>query len=747
VDLTSDSSVQAAMERVRRAYGTRIASVIHLAAYYDFSGEPSPLYEELTVKGTERLLRGLEQFEVEQFIFSSTMLVHAPAEPGRKIDESAPLEPKWDYPRSKVETERLIAARSGKVPALILRIAGVYDDRCHSVPLAHQIQRIHERALTGRVFPGDTSRGQAFVHLDDVVEALSLAVDRRRQLSAEVVLLIGEPETLSYEELQKTLGRLIHGEDWETKQIPKALAKTGAWLEDHVPGEEPFIKPWMIDLADDHYELDIRRAREVLGWEPKRSLRETLPKMVAALKEDPERFYRENKLEKRSGVKATQPAAALAGKPAAKEHHEAGAKEGHTDGAAHGDHTAMVVDMRRKWLWTNAAVIALGAWLVTSPFTFGYSQPAMRWNDVVSGALLVAFATSAFWPRLDFWGRWGAALVGTWLQFAPLVFWAKDPAAYVTDTVIGGLAIALMILVPMMPGMAHHMAMMKPGPEVPPGWTYNPSTWHQRAPLMALGFLGWFVSRYLAAVQLGYIPSAWEPFFGEGMTRVLHSEVSRMWPISDAGLGAAAYTLEALMAFMGGRARWRTMPWMVTFFGILVIPLGVTHIVLVILQPVVVGHWCTFCLLAASLMLAMIPLTVDEVVAMVQFLILARREGKGLWRTFWVGDTIAGGDADRRTPRYGSPMLSMAPAMAWGVSAPLNLVASVVLGIWVMAAPSLLGARRGSEALRLPVQGCRPAGGSRVLGATVDVTRRILPFDACGSCPASSPIPPRVFDE
>jgi hypothetical protein len=353
----------------------------------------------------------------------------------------------------------------------------------------------------------------------------------------------------------------------------------------------------------------------------------------------------------------------------------------------------MLVDARRKWLWTNATVIALGAWLLASPFTFGYTQPAIVWNDVASGALLIAGAALAFWPRLDFWGRWGAALVGTWLQLAPLVFWARDPAAYLTDTLVGALAIALTVLVPMMPGMAHHMAMMKPGPEVPPGWTYNPSSWHQRAPLMALGFAGWFVSRYLAAVQLGYISFAWEPFFGDGTASVLHSKVSQMWPISDAGLGAAAYTFEALMAFMGGRARWRTMPWMVTFFGILVIPLGVTHIVLVILQPVVVGAWCTLCLVAASLMLAMIPLTVDEVVAMVHFLVLARREGKPPWRTFWVGDTIQGGDADRRTPRYGAPARSMAPAMAWGVSLPPGLAAALALGVWMMFAPAIFGAR------------------------------------------------------
>ena len=53
----------------------------------------------------------------------------------------------------------------------------------------------------------------------------------------------------------------------------------------------------MIDRANDHYALDITRARTLLGWEPKRSLRGTIPKMIAALKADPIGWYRENNLE------------------------------------------------------------------------------------------------------------------------------------------------------------------------------------------------------------------------------------------------------------------------------------------------------------------------------------------------------------------------------------------------------------------------------------------------------------------
>ncbi len=298
VDVTSDESVHDGFSIVREHHGAKIGSVIHLAAYYDFSGEPSEKYDEITVRGTERLLRELKTFDVEQFIFSSTMLVHQPVEPGEFINENSPVKESWAYPNSKIATEKLIRAEHGDIPFVLLRIAGVYNDRCHSIPLAHQIQRIYERWLTSHVFPGDIAHGQSFLHLDDLVDTFAKLVERRNNLPAELPLLIGEPEPLTYSELQHTFGRLIHGEDWETTQIPKSVAKTGAWLQDNAPFvEEPFIKPWMIDYADDHFALDISRADQLLGWSPQRSLRSTIPKMIAALKADPAGWYRENKLE------------------------------------------------------------------------------------------------------------------------------------------------------------------------------------------------------------------------------------------------------------------------------------------------------------------------------------------------------------------------------------------------------------------------------------------------------------------
>lgn len=343
--------------------------------------------------------------------------------------------------------------------------------------------------------------------------------------------------------------------------------------------------------------------------------------------------------------------------------------------------------MWEQSLWAHFVTLLLGMWLVTSPAALAYRSAALTWSDVISGALVIAFSLVSFSRRYGVWAQWANCFVGLWLLFAPLVFWAPTAAEYTNDTLVGALIIAFAVLVPGMPGM--DMSVMMAGPDVPPGWSYNPSTWMQRAPVILLAAVGFFASRYMAAYQLGHIQTVHDPVFGDGTRRVLESDVSKMFPISDAGLGALAYMLEILMGFMGDRARWRTMPWMVMFFGILVVPLGVTSIVLVILQPLAVGAWCFLCLVAALAMLAMVPATLDEVVAMIQFLFEARREGKPLWRTFWLGAAIEGGARDERLTRFDwshpSEMFGAWLASNW------HLLIAAGVGTWLMFAPDVLG--------------------------------------------------------
>lgn len=347
--------------------------------------------------------------------------------------------------------------------------------------------------------------------------------------------------------------------------------------------------------------------------------------------------------------------------------------------------------MLRKWIWRDFANITLGCWLIASAVTFGQHSRAMVWSDLASGGIIAVCGVLTLFPRFDL-ARWIICAAGIWLLFAPLVFWTPDPAAYANDSLVGMLVIAFSVLIPMMPSRTHHHVMMMPGPVAPPGWSYNPSDWMQRGPIIALAFVGFFISRYLAAYQLGHISYPWDPFFRDGTQRVLDSEVSRAWPISDAGLGAVSYSLEALSGFMGGRTRWRTMPWMVAMFGFLVIPLGIVSIVLVILQPVAVGFWCALCLVTAVAMLVMISPAFDEVVAMGQFLVAARREGRSFWRTFWVGGTLESRETEPPAQTLPAQFLNAVELQ----NVPWNLMVSAALGVWLMSAPAVFGVSGGA---------------------------------------------------
>jgi nucleoside-diphosphate-sugar epimerase len=295
-DLTRDDSVQQALQTLRERHGSRLASVVHLAAYYDFTGKPSRLYRDLTVEGTRRLLQGLHQFELEQFVFSSTHIVMAPSESGEPITESSPIGAEWDYPKSKLAAEKVIREEHGRIPAVILRIGGVYTEFGHAVPIAQQIARIYEKRLESYFFPGDPSAGQAFVHLDDLVDLIRRVVNRRRELSPYEVFLVAEPDVVSYDELQEIIGRETHGREWPAIRIPKVLAKMGAWVQDKLSSDEAFIQPWMIDLADQAYPVSPDRAQQLLGWLPRHRLRDTIPAMIRRLRENPEHWYETNKI-------------------------------------------------------------------------------------------------------------------------------------------------------------------------------------------------------------------------------------------------------------------------------------------------------------------------------------------------------------------------------------------------------------------------------------------------------------------
>lgn len=631
VDITSSEDVSRVLQDIKQDFGSRLHSVIHLVAYYDFRGGADERYDKITVNGSRSLMRYLrENFEVGKFIFSSSMLVYRPVPIGERISDDSPVEPTWEYPESKIKAEAALKEEQGEIPVINLRIAGVYEDNCHSPTISQQIMRIYEGWFSSFLFPGNPDAGQSFIHLDDLCDAVVLMVKRGQPKTKFENYILGEEEVMSFRQIQHKAGMQIHKRPWPVIKVPQLVAKAGAAVMDKLPFmREPFIKPWMVKHADEHFAVDLRKIRSELNWAPKRKLSETLPLMIDHLKSDPYTFYKVNKIETPfyRNLKMID-------------------KEG-----------------ERNLMLAALCNIFFGLWLLGNPFTFGRLEGGEFWSQIISGVLVVLLATLSLIPTIR-WLRWVNAFVGFWLLFSPLVFFTKSAAAYSNDTLLGGLIILASAYTP-----SRSRAL-----GTPPGWTYNPSTPGQRLPIMLLAFIGFLGSRYLAAYQLGHIEYPWDPFFGDDTAKVLTSDISKAFPISDAGLGALTYLLDLIAACIGGRDRWRSLPWAVILFGLMIIPSGVTSITLVMLQPIGVGAWCTICLFTAFIMLLMVPPAVDEVLASVQFLIRRKKAGDKFWKVFWFGSEAKEDIQVPRVEKEGNI---------------LHLYFCTILSVWLMFAPAV----------------------------------------------------------
>ena len=81
-------------------------------------------------------------------------------------------------------------------------------------------------------------------------------------------------------------------------------------------------------------------------------------------------------------------------------------------------------------------------------------------------------------------------------------------------------------------------------------------------------------------------------------------------------------------------------------------------------------------------MALMIPFSLDEFVAMGQFLLKSHRAGKPFWRIFWTGGAMEGGSDDHARGLLSSKAQMFGQA-ARGVTFPPTLLASIAIGAWL----------------------------------------------------------------
>jgi len=438
----------------------------------------------------------------------------------------------------------------------------------------------------------------------------------------------------------------------------------------------------MVAMSHAHYALDISRAGELIGWQPKHDLKNTLPKIIAELKRDPIAWYKANGMNPPPSIVDA-------------------AEKGHDSEALRAENEAVYRAEHAENRWPHLVNMALGTWLMVQAPLIGLNEPLLGWTEFGLGALLIVFAALSLSWQMNF-ARWVCAGIGALVMAAPFVLWTENAAAYLSDTLVGGLIFGFAVATKPEPGTSPLARMT--GPYMPLGWDYNPSAWTQRVPIVALALVGLYVSRYLAGYQLGHVDSVWEPFFmgdpndpTNGTEVIIASSVSEGWPVPGAALGGYTYMLEILTGIVGSRARWRTMPWRVLLFGLMVVPLGIVSITFVIIQPIVIGTWSTLALIGAAAMLLQIPYSIDELLAVLQFLRRRVKAGKSFLRVFLFGDTDEGADKAKQGRLEDEfdrgPLPILSEVVQGGVRLPWTLWLAAVIGIWLMLTRVTIGVK------------------------------------------------------
>src|SRR3954470_6745710 len=272
---------EVASEQVLAEFLDGVDAVVHLAWALQPGRHPEAL-RRVNVEGTRRVVRAAVAAGVGHVVHLSSLGAYAGGPPGVQVAEDWPPTgiPSSQYSRDKAEAERAVRElldRHPEVTASVVRPTLVLQPEAASEigryflgPVVHGLAR----ALPGPIaqllpipLPGVTV---AFVHADDVADALERVLDRR---APGPFNLAAEP-LMDGEAIARALGTVRI----PTPALLLRTALSAAFHAHLVPTE-----PGWLDLGLQAPALDTTRARRLLDWAPFHRGDEVLAQFVAAL--------------------------------------------------------------------------------------------------------------------------------------------------------------------------------------------------------------------------------------------------------------------------------------------------------------------------------------------------------------------------------------------------------------------------------------------------------------------------------
>ncbi|MDO9197159.1 SDR family oxidoreductase [Rhodoferax sp.] len=251
-----------------------VAVVVHAAArvhvMVDAATDPLAEFRRVNVDGTLNLARQAAAAMVKRFVFISSVKVNGEATlPGRPFtadDAPAPLDP---YGVSKMEAEqglRQIAAQTG-MAVVIIRPPLVYGPgvKANFAALMRAVQRGWPLPL------GAVHNQRSLVALDNLVDFIVTCITHPQ--AANQTFLVSDGHDLSTTELVRGLARAA--------RMPVRLLPVPVWALR--AGAALLGKGDAVQRLCGNLQVDISKARSLLGWTPPISVDDGLRRAVAGM--------------------------------------------------------------------------------------------------------------------------------------------------------------------------------------------------------------------------------------------------------------------------------------------------------------------------------------------------------------------------------------------------------------------------------------------------------------------------------
>jgi nucleoside-diphosphate-sugar epimerase len=272
-DLSSPDAVKRTFDGIRDSGGARF--LVHLAAYYDFTGKSVAEYQRTNVEATRLVVENSLKLGLERFFFASSIAACDFSTPGSPITERTPPDGKHVYAVTKKYGERLLSEYADRLPSCIVRFAALFSDWCEYPPLYFFLETWLSDRWNSRILGGRGTSAIPYLHVRDATAFMLLLIDAASDLEPAEIVLCSADGDVSHQQLFDRATEYAFGRPRRALHVPKPLCRPGMWARDvagRLLGDRPFERPWMADFIDRRMEVDASHTRRRLGWKPRERL-------------------------------------------------------------------------------------------------------------------------------------------------------------------------------------------------------------------------------------------------------------------------------------------------------------------------------------------------------------------------------------------------------------------------------------------------------------------------------------------